>query len=193
MVLLGAGLPILPGLAGESKSYAERLFSFPEVGALSEEDSATALREPAAVAGVIFEPAALAEVFRLTKGYPYFLQEWGYQSWNEAATDRITADVVLRATPTVIERLDQNFFRVRFDRLTPSEKRFLRAMAELGPGAHRTGDVADALGVKVTSLGPVRAKLIRKGMVYSPAHGDMAFTVPLFDEFMRRAMPALER
>ncbi len=193
VVLLGAGLPILPGLAGESKSYAERLFSFPEVGALSEEDSATALREPATAAGVVFEPAALAEVFRLTKGYPYFLQEWGYQSWNEAATDRITRDVVLRATPTVIERLDQNFFRVRFDRLTPSEKRFLRAMAELGAGAHRTGDVADALGVKVTSLGPVRAKLIRKGMVYSPAHGDMAFTVPLFDEFMRRAMPAFER
>ena len=193
VVLLGAGLPILPGLAGESKSYAERLFNFPEVGALSEADSAKALREPAIAAGVVFEPAALTEVFRLTRGYPYFLQEWGYQSWNEAPTDRITLEVVHRATPTVIERLDRNFFRVRFDRLTPSEKRFLRAMAELGPGAHRTSDVAEALGVKVTSLGPVRAKLIRKGMVYSPAHGDMAFTVPLFDEFMRRAMPSFER
>lgn len=193
VVLLGAGLPILPGLAGESKSYAERLFSFPEVGALTESDSAKALREPAATAGVVFEPSALAEVFRLTRGYPYFLQEWGYQSWNEAPTDRITLDVVRRATPTVIERLGQNFFRVRFDRLTPSEKRFLRGMAELGPGAHRTGDIADALGLKVASLGPVRAKLIRKGMVYSPAYGDMAFTVPLFDEFMRRAMPTFER
>ena len=192
-VLLGAGLPILPGLAGESKSYAERLFNFPEVGALSEMDSAKALREPAIAAGVVFEAAALAEVFRLTRGYPYFLQEWGYQSWNEAPTDRITLDIVRRATPAVIERLDRNFFRVRFDRLTPSEKRFLRAMAELGPGAHRTGDVAETLGVKVTSLGPVRAKLIRKGMVYSPAHGDMAFTVPLFDEFMRRAIPTLDR
>jgi hypothetical protein len=189
VVLMGAGLPILPGLAGKSKSYAERLFSFPEVGALSAEDAAKALREPALAAGVVFEPDALNEVFRLTKGYPYFLQEWGYQSWNQAPTNTISLDVVRKATPTVIERLDQNFFRVRFDRLSPSEKRFLRAVAELGPGAHRTSDIADKLGVKVTSLGPVRAKLIKKGMVYSPAHGDMAFTVPLFDEFMRRAMP----
>ncbi len=189
VVLLGAGLPILPGLAGESKSYAERLFSFPEVGALSEDDAATALRDPALAAGAAFDRDALAEIFRLTKGYPYFLQEWGYQSWNQAPTNAITLDIVRKATPTVIERLDQNFFRVRFDRLTPSEKRFLRAVAELGPGAHRTGDIADMLGVKVTSVGPVRAKLIRKGMVYSPAHGDMAFTVPLFDEFMRRAIP----
>lgn len=193
LVLLGAGLPILPGLAGESKSYAERLFSFPEVGALSESDSAKALREPALAAGVSFEPAALAEVFRFTRGYPCFLQEWGYHSWNEAPYASITLAVVRRATPAVIERLDQNFFRVRFDRLAPSEKRFLRAMAELGPGPHRTGDIADVLGVKVTSLGPVRAKLIRKGMVYSPAHGDMAFTVPLFDAFMRRAVPVFQR
>jgi hypothetical protein len=191
IVLLGAGLPILPGLAGESKSYAERLFSFPEVGALTEADAAKALREPARAAGVTFHENALGEVFRLTKGYPYFLQEWGYQSWNLAATNRITLDVVRRATPKVIDQLDRNFFRVRFDRLTPSEKRFLRAMAELGPAAQRTGDIADALDVKITSLGPLRAKLIRKGMVYSPAHGDMAFTVPLFDAFMRRAMPTL--
>jgi hypothetical protein len=191
VVLLGAGLPILPGLAGESKSYAERLFSFPDVGALSEADAAQALRDPAMSAGVEFEDDALAEVFGLTKGYPYFLQEWGYHSWNQAPDERITLAVVRAATPTVVERLDQNFFRVRFDRLTPSEKRFLRAMAELGSDPHRTSDIADVLGVKVTSLGPVRAKLIRKGMVYSPAHGDMAFTVPLFDEFMRRAMPAL--
>jgi len=193
VALLGAGLPILPGLAGESKSYAERLFAFPDVGALSKSDSAKALREPALSAGVVFEEPALAEVFRLTRGYPYFLQEWGYQSWNQAPSDTITLDVVQRVTPTVIDRLDANFFRVRFDRLTPSEKRFLRAVAELGPGSHRTGDIAETLGVKVTSLGPVRAKLIRKGMIYSPAHGDMAFTVPLFDEFMRRAMPTLAR
>ena len=189
LVLLGAGLPILPGLAGESKSYAERLFSFPVVGALSEEDAAKALREPAQAVGVVFEVAALQEIYRLTKGYPYFLQEWGYQSWNHAPTTTIALDVVRTATPSVIERLDQNFFRVRFDRLTPHEKNFLRAVAELGPGAHRTGAVADTLGVKVTSLGPVRAKLMKKGMIYSPAHGDMAFTVPLFDEFMIRAIP----
>lgn len=193
LVLLGAGLPILPGLAGESKSYAERLFSFPDVGALSEEDAGRALREPAQAAGVLFDPGALNEVFRLTKGYPYFIQEWGYQAWNLATNSPITVQTIQNATPTVITRLDQNFFRVRFDRLTPSEKNFLRAMAALGPGAQRTGDIANELGVKVTSLGPVRSKLIKKGMVYSPAHGDMAFTVPLFDEFMVRAIPEFRR
>lgn len=189
LVLLGAGLPILPGLAGESKSYAERLFSFPDVGALSEADAAKALQDPAAVAGIAFEPDALDEIYRLTKGYPYFVQEWGYQAWNLAETSPITRELVESATTSVIERLDRSFFRVRFDRLTPSEKKLLRAMAELGPGPHRTGDIAEALGVKVSSLGPVRAKLIWKGMIYSPAHGDVAFTVPLFDEFMIRAVP----
>lgn len=189
MVLIGAGLPILPALAGESKSYAERLFTFPSVGALSKEDAAKALQEPAQEAGVSFARAALAEVFRLTEGYPYFLQEWGYQAWNRAVSSPITLDLIEEATDTVVARLDQNFFRVRYDRLTPSEKNFLRAMAELGPGPHRSGDVAEIMGVKITSLGPVRAKLIRKGMVYSPAHGELAFTVPLFDEFMIRAIP----
>lgn len=192
MVLLGAGLPILPGLAGESKSYAERLFSFPDIGALSEADALKALQDPTKAAGVDFQADALKEIYRLTQGYPYFLQEWGYQSWNRAAASPITLQVVKEATATVIRRLDENFFRVRFDRLTPGEKRFLRAMAGLGSGAHRSGDIADALGVKINSLGPVRANLIKKGMIYSPAHGDMAFTVPLFDEFMLRAMPKLE-
>jgi hypothetical protein len=189
LLLLGAGLPILPGLAGESKSYAERLFSFPDVGALSESDAAKALRDPALAAGVVFEEPGLTEVYRLTQGYPYFLQEWGYQSWNFAPASPITMGIVQAATAQAIPRLDRNFFRVRFDRLTPSEKNFLRAIAHLGAGSQRTGDIAGALGVKITSLGPVRAKLIKKGMIYSPAHGDIAFTVPLFDEFMRRAMP----
>jgi hypothetical protein len=180
-------------MAGDSKSYAERLFSFPDIAALSAADTAKALRDPAQAAGVEFKADALKDIFKLTRGYPYFLQEWGYQSWNLAKASPITREVVATATATVTDRLDRNFFRVRFDRLTPSEKNFLRAMAELGPGAHRTGDIADALGVKVTSLGPVRAKLIRKGMIYSPAHGDMAFTVPLFDEFMVRAMPSFNR
>ncbi len=192
LVLLGAGLPILPGLAGESKSYAERLFSFPDIGALSANDAAKALQDPAKAAGVAFESAALDEVYRLTKGYPYFVQEWGYQAWNLAASSPITNKMVHDATAVVIPRLDQNFFRVRYDRLTPSERNFLRAMAELGPGAHRTGDIAEVRKVKVTSLGPVRAKLIKKGMIYSPAHGDMAFTVPLFDEFMIRAIPTFK-
>ena len=193
LVLLGAGLPILPGMAGESKSYAERLFSFPIIGALSQENTANALQEPAQAAGVAFEETALDEVFRLTKGYPYFLQEWGYVAWNLATTSPISLQVVRDAKSTVIPRLDENFFRVRYDRLTPSEKNFLRAIAELGPGAHRTGDIAEILKVKVTSLGPVRAKLINKGMIYSPAHGDMDFTVPLFDDFMIRAIPAFKR
>ena len=193
LVLLGAGLPILPGMAGESKSYAERLFSFPIIGALSQENTAKALQEPAQAAGVAFEVAALDEVFQLTNGYPYFLQEWGYVAWNLATTSPISLQVVRDAKNTVIPRLDENFFRVRYDRLTPSEKNFLRAIAELGPGAHRTGDIAEILKVKVTSLGPVRAKLINKGMIYSPAHGDLDFTVPLFDDFMIRTIPTFKR
>lgn len=189
LVLLGTGLPILPGLAGDSKSYAERLFNFPDIGALSETDAAKALNDPAQVEGVVFEPDALAEIYRMTKGYPYFLQEWGYQSWNHAKASPITLKVIQEATSMVIQRLDKNFFRVRFDRLIPSEKNFLRAMAELGPGSHRSGDIADILNFKITSLAPVRSKLIKKGMIYSPAHGELSFTVPLFDEFMVRAIP----
>lgn len=190
LVLLAAGLPALPGMAGESKSYAERLFNFPDIGALSEADAARALRDPAADMGVEFQSDALQEVFRLTHGYPYFVQEWGYQAWNQAAASPITLSLVQNTTPAVIARLDKNFFRVRFDRLTPSERNFLRAMAHLGPGSHRTSDIATTLGTSVSGIGPVRAKLIKKGMIYSPAHGDMAFTVPLFDEFMVRAIPS---
>jgi hypothetical protein len=189
VVLLGAGLPVLPGLAGESKSYAERLFAFPDVGALSETDSNQAISEPALAEGVKLSDAALAETYRLTKGYPYFIQEWGYQIWNLAQSSPIELEVVQSAADSVVRRLDQNFFRVRFDRLTPGEKNFLRAMAELGSGAIRSGDIATALGIKVNSIGPVRSKLIKKGMIYSPAYGDIAFTVPLFDAFMKRAMP----
>jgi hypothetical protein len=191
LVLLGAGLPTLAGLAGEAKSYSERLFSFPDIGALSSEQTAAALEEPAKAADVLFEPAALKEIYRLTQGYPYFLQEWGYQSWNRALSSPITLQDVQEATANVIPRLDKNFFRVRFDRLNPSEKRFLRAMAELGPSAHRIGEIADLLKTKATTLSPVRASLMRKGMIYSPSYGDIAFTVPLFDEFMLRAMPVL--
>lgn len=189
LVLLGAGLPILPGLAGESKSYAERLFSFPAIGALSESDVIKALQNPVKEYNVTFEDAALREIFRLTKGYPYFLQEWGYMSWNRSESSPIDLAVVQNASEAAIQRLDENFFRVRFARLTPGEKRFLRAMAELGPGPHRTGDIADLMEVKITGLGPTRANLIKKGMVFSPSHGEMAFTVPLFDKFMRRAVP----
>ncbi len=193
LVLVGAGLPILPGLAGESKSYAERLFSFPEVGALLKPDAIKALADPAKALGVEFAPAALEEIFRLTQGYPYFLQEWGYHTWNLAEQSPITLEVVQAATTRVIANLDQGFFKVCYDRLTPGEKDVLRAMAELGPGPHRTSDVAAILGIKTTSLSPVRAKLIKKGMIYSSTHGELAFTVPLFDEFMRRAIPTFSR
>jgi hypothetical protein len=189
VVLLGAGLPVLPGLAGESKSYAERLFAFPDVGALDQQDANKAISEPMLAEQVLITDEALAETYRMTKGYPYFIQEWGYQMWNLAEKSPIGLPVVQSAAQTAIRRLDQNFFRVRFDRLTPGEKNFLRAMAELGPSASRSGDIAACLGVKVNSIGPVRAKLIKKGMIYSPAYGDIGFTVPLFDEFMKRAMP----
>jgi hypothetical protein len=192
LVLIGAGLPIMPGLAGESKSYAERLFGFPDIGPLAESDAAKAIRDPIEASDESIEPAALPEIYRLTKGYPYFLQEWGYQAWNHAESSPITLRVVQETTALVEQRLDENFFRVRFNRLTPREKTFLRAMAELGAGPYRTADIADVLGVKITTLGPVRAKLIKKGMIYSPAHGDMAFTVPLFDEFMRRTIPEFQ-
>ncbi len=190
LILLGAGLPVLPALAGDSKSYAERLFSFPDIGALSESDAARALKEPALVEGVVFEPSALEEIYRLTKGYPYFIQEWGYQTWIQAEGSPITLQTVQMTTEMVIKRLDKNFFRVRYDRLIPSEKSFLREMAKLGSGPYKTGDIADLLKRTTSSLAPVRAKLMKKGMIYSPAHGELAFTVPLFDEFMVRAIPA---
>jgi hypothetical protein len=186
-------LPILPALAGDSKSYAERLFSFPDIGPLTEADSVKALRDPALQVDVKFNDNALAEVYRVTHGYPYFVQEWGYMTWNHAAKSPITIEDVKAATKVAIQRLDKNFFRVRFDRLTPSEKRFLRAMATLGAGSQRTGDIAQQLGVKVTGLTMTRANLIKKGMIYSPAHGELAFTVPLFDEFLLRELPKFEK
>ncbi len=192
LVLVGAGLPILPGLAGESKSYAERLFSFPDIGPLSDVEATRALQEPAKAASASFEPDALRQIVAVTRGYPYFLQEWGYQAWNHSPTPAITVDTVDRASDQVVRRLDQNFFRVRFDRLTPGDSRFLRAVAELGAGPCRVGDVATLLQVRPASLSPVRAKLIKKGMIYSPSYGDIAFTVPLFDEFMRRAIPTFD-
>ena len=191
LVLIGAGLPVLAGLAGDSKSYAERLLDFPEVGPLAPDDARQALREPAQKEGADFTDAALDEIIRLTQGYPYFLQEWGYQSWNYAPQSPVQLADVKRATPRIIERLDANFFRVRFDRLTPREKDYLRALAELGAEPQRSGDVAAVLGVKVQTVAPLRDSLMKKGMIYSPAHGDTAFTVPLFDTFMKRAMPQL--
>jgi hypothetical protein len=189
IVLTAAGLPVLPRLAGESKSYAERLFDFPDIGPLSESAATSAISGPIESEGEQITPNAVSEIVRMTQGYAYFLQEWGYQVWNLADVSPIPKDIVDMASKSTVARLDQNFFRVRFDRLTNGERELLRAMAELGPGPHKAGDVAEIMGLKVGSLSPRRAKLIHKGMLYSPQHGDIAFTVPLFDEFMRRAMP----
>ena len=134
-------------------------------------------------------PEALELIVEKTQGYPYFVQEWGKHSWDVATKSPITRDDVEVASTAAVAALDESFFRVRFDRLTPVEKRYLRAMAELGPGPHRSGDIAAQLGREVSSLAPTRSNLITKGMVWSPSHGDTAFTVPLFDEFMHRIIP----
>lgn len=192
ILLVAAGLPQLVALAGKAKSYAERLFEYPEIGPLSQDDARTALQEPVQRLGVRFTEDAIREIVRATHGYPYFLQEWGYRAWDLAPMSPIDVDVVRAATTAAITRLDASFFRVRLDRLTPREKEYLRALADLGPGPHRSGEVADRLGVKVESVAPTRSALIRKGMVYGPDHGVTAFTVPLFNEFMLRTMPELK-
>jgi hypothetical protein len=189
VILIGAGLPQLPGLAGEAKSYAERLFEFPRIGSLGDDDALGALRIPVQALDADFTADALQAIVDRAHGYPYFLQEWGYHAWNRASGPSIGVDVVEQITPDVMRHLDENFFRVRFDRLTPAEKKYLRAMAQLGPGPHRSGDIAGELAVRVEGLAPRRSALIAKGMIYSPAHGDTAFTVPLFDEFLKRTMP----
>ena len=188
LTLVGAGLPQLRGRMGRAKSYAERLFDLPEIGPLAPPEAEIALVKPLAELHVAIKPAALRRIIQYTQGYPYFLQEWGKRTWDVAAASPITQSDVERASTEAVAALDESFFRVRFDRLTPTEKRYLRAMAEIGPGPHRSGDVAQELGKKVTSLGPTRNQLIAKGMIWSPNHGDTAFTVPLFDQFMHRIM-----
>lgn len=188
LVLVAAGLPQLLGRSGRAKSYAERLLEFIPVDRLDPCAARAALSVPAAREGVAFEAAAIDHILEQTLGYPYFLQEWGKHSWNVAEASPIALPDAQRATAEALAELDASFFRVRFDRLTPAEKRYLRAMAELGAGPHRSGDIAERLGRPVNSVAPVRNSLVAKGMIYSPAHGDTAFTVPLFDEFMKRIM-----
>jgi len=189
ILLAGAGLPQIRGQVADAKTYAERLFEFREVDALDEPASRDAVAIPIRAQEVEIAPDALAMIVAETKGYPYFLQEWGKHVWDIAERSPIDAGDVTRASDEVTAALDAGFFRARFDRLTPAQKRYLRAMAELGPGPHRSGEIARELGRKVTALGPTRAQLIAKGMVWSAARGDTAFTVPLFDRFMRRIMP----
>jgi hypothetical protein len=189
VLLVGAGLPQLRGRMGEAKSYSERLFDFPEIGPLNPVAATEAISKPAMENQVTFDPEALEEIVQKTEGYPYFLQVWGKHAWEMAQSSPINKSDVDQATASVIAALDESFFLVRFDRLTPTEKKYLRAMAELGPGPHRSGDIAAQLKRDVTSLAPTRGQLIRKGMIWSPSHGDTAFTVPLFDQFMHRIMP----
>ncbi len=189
VVLVGAGLPQLRGRMGNAKSYAERLFDFPFIGRLAPDAARLAIARPLENEGVHITPEALSLILQVTHGYAYFLQQWGSHTWRAAQGSPIDVNAVEIASVTAVAALDESFFRVRFDRLTPKEKKYLRAMAELGPGPHRSGDIAGCVGADVSSLAPTRSSLINKGMVWSPNHGDTAFTVPMFDEFMKRIMP----
>lgn len=191
IAMVAAGLPQLLGQMGRAKSYAERLFEYVEVGALDPGAARNALVLPIEREEEEIEKAAVDAIVEQTQGYPYFLQEWGKHAWDLAFCSPISLQDVANATVTAVAELDSSFFRVRFDRLTPTEKRYMRAMAELGAGPHRSGDIAELLGKQVTQLAPIRNSLIKKGMLHSPAHGDTAFTVPMFDSFMKRIMPKL--
>lgn len=190
VMFFGAGLPQIAALSGEAKSYAERLFNYRPVGPLNDTAAFAAVRQPIEDEGEKITDGALERIVELTQGYPYFLQEWGYQAWNIADVAPISVEDINNASSIALRRLDEGFFRVRFDRLTPKEREYVIEMANLGDGPYRSADIADALGERVQSLGPRRAKIIRKGMIYSPAHGDIAFTVPMFADFLRRTSPA---
>jgi hypothetical protein len=188
VILIAAGLPQLVGNMGKAKSYAERLFEYPSIGALDQAQAFQAIREPAQKHSVEITEAALEHIFQSTQGYPYFLQEWGKHSWDIAKQSPINLMDAEAATQLALAELDASFFRVRFDRLTPIEKRYIRAMADIGPGPYRSGEIANQMQRDVNQVAPTRASLIKKGMIYSPAHGDTAFTVPQFDAYIRRTM-----
>jgi hypothetical protein len=192
LLFIGAGLPQIAALAGNAKSYAERLFNYPEIGQLAPNDAKDALVKPAKDAGVEIDADAVAEILRVTERYPYFIQEWGAHLWNATPSSPIRKSLVLKVTPAVVAHLDASFFRVRFDRITTQQQRYLRAMAELGAGPHKTGAIAAVLGAKASDVAYIRQQLIEKGMVWSPRYGETAFTVPMFDEFMKRRMPGLK-
>ena len=192
VTFVGAGLPQIAELAGDAKSYAERLFKFPRIGSLDFEDATKALVEPAHLEGVSFEEDALPLAFQLTEGYPYFIQELGYQVWAVASNDVITLQDVKDAQDAYEAKLDSSFFRVRLDRATPLQIAYMRAMAELGPDSQKAADVAAVMGRESTQLAPTRSELINMGLLYTPTHGYAGFTVPHFDRFMLRAVPTLE-
>lgn len=189
VMIAGAGLPSLLGLIGEARSYAERLFDFTSIGRLDESQAAEALEQPALDEGVRWDPDAVQTAVRYTGGYPYFLQEFGTQAWDIApGPNRITAADMDHAVPLAVSQLDTGFFRVRMDRTSDTERRYIVAMAQLGPGPVASGKIAESLGRTTRQLGPVRDSLIKRGLCYSPRWGEMDFTVPMFDEFVRRTV-----
>ncbi len=189
VAMIAAGLPQMIGRTGDAKTYSERLFEFAHIDRLDNSDAHKALTVPAENEGVFYSADAISDILQQTEGYPYFLQEWGKHSWEIADNSPIQIEDTRHATVTALAELDASFFRVRFDRLTPLQKNYMRAMAELGPGPHRSGDIANMLNRKITTVAPTRNSLISRGMIYSPSHGDTAFTVPLFHDFMKRIMP----
>jgi len=189
IMVAAAGLPSIPALAGEAKSYAERLFNYVAIGSLDEETTGQALVGPALEEGVVWDPPAVQEVCALTDGYPYFVQMFGSQAWKVAEDDRITPADIEAAAVIAQEELDSGFFKSRVGRVADKERDYLRAMATLGPGTHKSAGVAKILKRKTSDVGVVRDRLIKKGLIYAPRHGDIAFTVPMFDEFMKRWMP----
>ena len=191
ITMVGAGLPQIAELAGDAKSYSERLFTFPRIGNLDDDDARAALVKPAQAEGADYSSDALDLALEVTGGYPYFLQELGYAVWGVASGPTITRDDVVLAVPTYEAKLDESFFRVRLDRATEMERIYLRAMAELGPDPQKAQDVAAVIGRKSTQTGPTRAQLINMGLLYTPEHGYAAFTVPHFDKFLLRAIPDL--
>ena len=189
VLVAGAGLPSIPGLAGEAKSYAERLFAFTVIDSLEPPEAKTALTNPASDEGTLWDPEALETVISATEGYPYFLQEFGKQAWDAATgPDRITAADVTAAIPIAVDELDTGFFRVRIDRTTDAERSYLSAMASLGTGPYQSGVVAATMQKTTTQVGPHRDALIKRGLCYSPRHGVIDFTVPMFDQFVRRSL-----
>lgn len=186
VLVFGAGLPGIATLAGDAKSHAERLFTFPRIDALEPDDARQAIRQPIEAEGETVSPAALEHIVRLTRGYPHFLQEWGFQIWNASPSSPVGQGCLGEAGQRALSRLDERYFKVRFDQLTPKEKDYVIAMARLGPGPYRSSEVADALGEKLSTLGPRRAQILAKGLIYSPAYGDIAFTIPMFDEYLKR-------
>lgn len=190
LYLVGSGLPSVRGLIGKTKTCAERMFNYDVIGALSEQEVDFAVAGPLRENGVEMRPDAVRELHAISGGYPYFLQEYGYQIWLAAESDKVTRRDVVKIQSVVKERLDSNFFDVRFDRVANSERQFLRAMAECAAdGVAKIADVAENLHRTLGSLSPVRSSLIRKGLIYSPSVGLVAYTVPMFGSYVKRVLP----